>query len=479
VGPGESAETTGIWAISILGGSPRKLRDDAGRASVSPSGAQIAYIGGRSQSEIWIMGAGGENPRKLLQAAPGDRFLQVQWSPDGNQIAYIELHNDDEKSQTTIETVPVSGGVSATILAGPSLGIFLWSADDRIIYSAVEPAPNSSDMNLWQIRVDRTGRKVSAPKRITTWAGVSLLDLSASADGKRLMVVKAGFQRDLYVADVRKHRILGAPRRFTLEGRDEIPSSWTPDGQRLFFYSNRNGNWDIFRQGLQERKAQEFILKPGDQIEPRVSPDARWVLYWDSAETDSTTAGMQLMRVPISGGAPEPVLQATRGAVTHCSRGHQRCVLCEPDRGNGELVFSTFDPASGRKDELIRIAADPASSPSWDLSSDGLKAAVVDLGNHQDCIRLVDLETGSGHSVCADQSAQLSGVSWSADGNGWFVTDSSVRKAAILYISSDGQVSQLWTTSTAVGAPLASPDGTGLAFTVSSYNSNAWMIEDF
>ena len=99
------------------------------------------------------------------------------------------------------------------------------------------------------------------------------------------------------------------------------------------------------------------------------------------------------MRVPISGGAPEPVLQATRGAVTRCSRGHQRCVLSEPDRGDGELVFSTFDPASGRKDELIRIAADPASTPSWDLSSDGLKAAVVALGNRQDCIRLINART--------------------------------------------------------------------------------------
>ncbi len=64
------------------------------------------------------MGADGENPRKLLQAAPGDRFLQVQWSPAGNRIAYIKLHNDDAKSQTAIETVPVSGGVSATMLAG-------------------------------------------------------------------------------------------------------------------------------------------------------------------------------------------------------------------------------------------------------------------------------------------------------------------------------------------------------------------------
>src|SRR5438094_8994740 len=125
-----------------------------------------------------------------------------------------------------MEPCPASGYVRSTLLAVPSLGSLWWPSDDRILYTAVEPAPHSSDMNLSQIRVDRTGRKASAPKRITTWAGVSLLDLSASADGKRLIVVKAGFQRDRYVAEVRKHRILGTPRRFTLEGRDEIPSSW-------------------------------------------------------------------------------------------------------------------------------------------------------------------------------------------------------------------------------------------------------------
>lgn len=479
MGPGESADTTGIWAISILGGSPRKLRDDAGRASVSPSGAQIAYIGGRSQAEIWTIGADGENPRKLLRAAPGDQFLQLQWSPDGKRVAYIKLHSEEGNSQTTIETLPASGGVSATTLAGASLGSFWWCSDDRIIYSAVEGASNSSDMNLWQILVDRTGREKSAPKRITSWAGVSLLDLSTDIEAKRLMVVKAGFQRDLYLAELKKHQMVDTPRRFTLEGRDEIPSSWTPDGQRLFFYSNRNGNWDIFSQGLQERKAQAFILKPRDQMDPRLSSDARWVLYWDSGETDQGSTKVQLMRVPIFGGAPEYVLQAKRGAMAHCSRGHAHCVLSEPDRANSELVFSSFDIASGKRVELIRIAADPASSPSWVLSSDGLTVAVVALGDHQNCIRLVNLENGSGRSVCTDQSAQLSGISWSADGNGWFVTDSSVRKAAILYISATGDVSQLWTTGTTVGAPLASPDGTRLAFTVSSYNSNAWMIEDF
>src|SRR2546422_6851226 len=164
------------------------------------------------------------------------------------------------------------------------------------------------------------------------------------------MVVKAGFQRDLYVTEVRKHRILGTPRRFTLEGRDEIPSSWTPDGQRLFFYSNRNGNWDIFRQGLQERKAQDFILKPGDQTEPRVSPDARWVLYWDSAEMDQgKTAGMRLVRVPIFRGGPPPLLQTRHRGVIPCFRGHPPRRVRGIAPGEGGMGFCGFYSANRKQ----------------------------------------------------------------------------------------------------------------------------------
>jgi eukaryotic-like serine/threonine-protein kinase len=141
VGPGESGETTGLWIVSILGGSPRRLRDDAGRASVSPDGAHIAYIGGRSLSEIWVMGANGESPRKLLQAARGDRFLQVQWAPDGGRIAYLRSHTDNDRSETAIETLPVAGGLSSTLFAAPALRSFCWSSDRRIIYTMQEPPP--------------------------------------------------------------------------------------------------------------------------------------------------------------------------------------------------------------------------------------------------------------------------------------------------------------------------------------------------
>ena len=188
---------------------------------------------------------------------------------------------------------------------------------------------------------------------------------------------------------------------------------------------------------------------------------------------------MRLMRIPISGGAPEMVLQAAREASVRCAPGHSPCILSEPDRANGELVFSSFDPQRGRIAELIRLAADPAGLPAWDLSPDGSTLAIVDLDEHKDQIRLVELESGSARAVSSGRSARLSGISWSADGRGWFVTSSSAREAAILHVSLTGVVSKLWTTSTSVGTPLASPDGRNLAFVVSAYNSNAWSIENF
>jgi Tol biopolymer transport system component len=427
------------------------------------------------------MGASGESPKKLLQGALGDRFLQVQWSPDGERIAYLKSRAGSISPETSIETVALAGGISSTFLTAPALRSFCWSSDGRIIYSMQEPPPNDKDMNLWALRVDRSGAKASgAPQRITNWAGLTLLDLSVSVDGKHLVFVNAGLQSDLYLAELEGRGGLGPPRRFALEGRNNLPSAWTHDGQTLFFYSDRNGNWDIFRQRLLERNAQDFVLGPAEQTEPRLSPDASWVLYWDYATKGTgASAAMRLLRVPVSLGAPEPVLEASLGAAVRCAPRHLPCVLSELDKVNSELVFTAFDPLRGRTGELVRLATDPEESPVWDLSPDGSTVAIVDLDEHKDRIRLVELKNGTARSIAASHSERFSGISWSADGRSWFVTSSSLRGSAVLQVSLEGKVSELWRSSTMLAAPLVSPDGKNLAFSSSTYNSNAWVIENF
>src|SRR5438093_1580568 len=57
------AQEPGLWQLSGLGGSPRKLSDDARDAAVSPDGSQIVFLRGAINSqELWLMGTGGEQP---------------------------------------------------------------------------------------------------------------------------------------------------------------------------------------------------------------------------------------------------------------------------------------------------------------------------------------------------------------------------------------------------------------------------------
>ena len=481
VGPGESSETTGVWIISILGNAPKKLRDDAGRAAVSPDDTRIAYVSGRSESEIWVMDSDGGNPKKLLGGSAGDRFLQLQWSPNGNRIAFLKSHSAAETTETAIETLPLTGGDSRAVLSASGLRSFCWTPDGRIIYSLAEPSSNSNDMNLWEFRISPSGaRESDQPRRITNWAGISSSDLSVSADGKHLVFVNAGLQSNIYVAPLAGRAGLGTPQPLTFEGRNNVPSAWTPDGKDMLFQSDRNGNWNIFLQRVPSLNAQDFVVGPGEQTGPVVASGASRVLYWDSIPVKGQApASRRLLGVPIAGGPPELVLMAGPGAAIHCARERPTCVLGEMDRKDGQLIFSAFDPLHGTKHELARMPANLDEPHPWDLSPDGKALAIVGLEDRENGIREITLDNDSSRSFTAGPAEHISGISWAADGNEWFVTSSSVRSSTLLQVSLSGAVSKLWTSVSALGAPVASPDGENIAFSVSAFNSNAWMLENF
>jgi DNA-binding winged helix-turn-helix (wHTH) protein len=71
-----------LWSISIFGGSPRLLANDASGGSLSPDGSHIAFGGGDSGREEWVMRSDGTDQIKV--AADQSSFLgQPAWSPDG------------------------------------------------------------------------------------------------------------------------------------------------------------------------------------------------------------------------------------------------------------------------------------------------------------------------------------------------------------------------------------------------------------
>ena len=475
-------DVSSIWSMSILDGVPRQLREDAGGASLSPDGSHIAFTSG-SGEEIWLMGANGEEPRRIVAGAEGDSFQGPLWFADGQHIAYARGHSVAGELAITVEWHDVTTGRTTTVFSDARFTSGCLLPDGRMIYSVSEPPPKQSDANLWEIRIDaRTGQAVSRPRRITNWAGFTLSGLSITADGKRLAFLKGTSQADVYIGELEGNGTrLKMPRRLTLDDRNDFPSAWTPDSQAVLFFSDRNGKWDILKQALDKRTAEVIVEGPQNYVMPRVSADGAWIFYHASLKSDlfSWSASGNLMRVPIAGGPSQLVRYEPSLYDIRCARLPARlCVLSE--RGPGHQVFYSFDLLQGKGHELARIDADPAvSGYHWDVSPDGFLIAIIMSSKRESRIRVLSL-AGAARDVTVHGWNGFQSLDWSADGKGLYASSQSAQATTLLYIDLEGHARVLrqqagifktW------GIP--SPDGRHLAFLEWTSANNVWMIENF
>jgi serine/threonine protein kinase/Tol biopolymer transport system component len=483
------------WIVSVMAGAPRKLRDDADPWSVSPDGALIAFGSGASFfrfREIWVMGAHGEQPHRLISGSEDDGFFWTAWSPDGRRIAYARFHRTPERLECSIESRELKGGQPTLILSDPRLCVgntkFLWFPNGRLIYTMLEPEPRQGDNNLWEIRVDTsTGRPESAPRRLTNWFGATAQHLSGTQDGKQLAISRGSKQADVYVAELAAggHRLKTA-RRLTLNESNDFPGRWMPDSKALLFVSDRNGRWDIFKQALDQTDAQRVVTGPDAKRDPVLSPDGSWILYLSSG-TGQVGAGtpVRIMRVPTSGGAPQLVMEGRGISSLACARSPTTlCALSEPSPDLKQLVISALDPLNGRGKELTRISLwYPNNYYSWDISRDGSRLAFTQSSNREGRIRILSLAGGENREIDVKGWNYLRSLSWATDGKGLFVGRRPISGSTLLYVDLEGRSDVLWQQGELPGSPWTwgapSPDGRHLAFVSYSADTNVWMLENF
>jgi Tol biopolymer transport system component len=479
-------DTSNIWVSSILGEAPHNLRADARFAVVSPDGAQIAYVAGEHLHEIWVMGARGEEQRRIAVYQDSSIATPV-WSPDGHRIAYIRMGEDT----TTIESRDLNGGPAVPVVSDPRLraekgglwgAALCWSPDGRIIYP-MSSSQKSGETDLWALKVDpRTGKVSGEPDRITSWGGSFFIGLDVTADGKRLAALRAHTQQNVWVGDIReKATRLEAPRRLTVEDSDDRPSSWTPDGKAVLFFSDRDGRFHIFRQAINQTRAEAVTAGPEDDLRPVVTPDGSWILYEMAPSSEvPQRQSVRLMRVPVSGGALQFVADLPPDSHVRCARlPSTLCILAES--GPKQLFFYALDPVRGRGRELARTEGE---WDFWDLSPDGLRIALSIWEVERGRMRILDLAGRSARDLEVQGQHGISCIAWSADGKGLFVRsfghmESSERR--LLYVGLDGAVRVLRRTITTGGpCPLRpSPDGRYLAWAENMWDANAWMLENF
>ena len=128
-----------LWAVSLLGQSPRALRAGVKGFDASPDGQRIAFSpldASGDAREIWVMGNHGDNPRKVFSATAAEKLYSVHWSPDGERFAYIRTQINTETSPTSLETYDLKGTSRTVVVSSPvSLEDFCWLPEGRIVYS--------------------------------------------------------------------------------------------------------------------------------------------------------------------------------------------------------------------------------------------------------------------------------------------------------------------------------------------------------
>jgi serine/threonine protein kinase/Tol biopolymer transport system component len=477
-----------LWLGSMFGGTPRLLRGDVDQVTVSSDGSEVLFTNG-ARDEIWAMDTSGGNARKLF-SKEGLHFDQSAWFAGRRRILYLAEGADTAAGPVrSLESLDLETGQSLTVCN--TCVDFVVLPDGRLIY-------DSNDLvALWELPIDaQTARPTGSPRQIAEPHGYSFSHLTASADGKRLVVlqhdtgVASGFGAVVFVADLEDDgRRLNNARRLTLGGSD-YTHAWTPDSQAVVFESQRNGRFNIFKQRLDQRVAEPLVAGGENAGYGRFSPDGTWLLYF----LGGSEQRRRLMRMPASGGPSEMVIQSPGLKNYYCTPpAANLCVAGE--REQNSLVFYAFDPAQklppgGIPQSGLRELARTDYNPSdWGLSPDGSSIAMVRPDNREGRIHIISLAgrgragmgTAPAHDVLVQGWTNLFNLNWAADGKGWYICNAPVAGGStFLHVDLQGHATVLplpenlnkfW------GVP--SPDGRHLAYSRTTFTANAWLLENF
>jgi len=482
-----SSRGTSIWTVSILNGVARKLRDEAFVYSISRDGSTIVFgtnKGRFGDRDVWQMQSDGDHARKLYETGENSAICCVQFSPTGESVAYVTT---DDSGDTLVSRKLNGGPVTTLLPTSVTNGTTdsLWLPDGRLIYSLREPqAVGSSSCNYWVMRVDaRTGVPSEKPRRLTNWGGSCMDSTSVTADAKRLTFKKWTDGATVYVADLDAggSRIIN-PRHFTLDEGFDQPLDWTADGKTVLFASNRDGEFGIYKQSLNEDAPKVIFAGTANDRETRVSPDGNWVISLVLPKSGGPSEPEKIMRVPITGGSPELIFPTQAHSVhISCARIPSNfCVVAETTEDRKQVTITSFDPVKGRGGEFARFDLDPdMNGNGWlcDVSPDGTRLALSP--RPEGPIRILSLRGQPTQVIRVKGLDRMMDVYWAADGKGLYVSNG-ISGGTLSHVDLQGHARLLWESHGGVptfGIP--SRDGRHLAIQGSTLSTNIWMLENF
>lgn len=315
--------------IAAAQGAKRPLSlDDLGKIKevrdpqCAPDGKTVAFVVSQidvkedkpGSGHVWTVGIDGRNERQLTTSA--DSESSPRFSPDGKYLSFTSSRPGTAKGNQ-VWLLDRSGGEAfqLTEVKGRLQG-YEWSPDSKRLALVVgDPDPDAADPSTGSGQVPAAG----APA-----AGATATDGGGRGKAPKPIVI----DRYKYKQDVQGYLLSGRHTyvylfdiatksfdRLTKGKADESSPSWSPDGARLAFMSNRAEDPDrepssqLFVVDARKESTEKALTPAtsrGGRGKPEWSADGKWIAFLEGDDKKYSAYGMEHLTLVASDGSSAP-----------------------------------------------------------------------------------------------------------------------------------------------------------------------------